>query len=109
MAYPTKIDLRHSAAAVWGAPCVLRCPSCGYDYLHQGKIEIFNRPHEDGPSVAVTVESCAIPRLGATGRNPSSRRQGMLIYFECEGCDGPFAPLGIWQHKGQTFIEWISW
>lgn len=49
--------------------------------------------------------------------NPSSRRQGLSIEFECEMCHGdmddgkkntlPPFQLAILQHKGNTYIEWV--
>jgi len=40
-------------------------------------------------------------------KNPSKRRDGIRIAFECEAC-GPVQPLVIYQHKGETFVEWES-
>lgn len=84
----------------------LSCPQCEQGYLHQRRVEVFNRPSEDANSVAVTIDGCDIPRLGAQGRNPSGRRQGLLIYFECEHCDLQRA-LALAQHKGMTFVGWV--
>ena len=43
-------------------------------------------------------------------RNPSSRRSGMAIQFECEQCGGGTEEDGIEltiaQHKGSTEIGW---
>jgi 5-methylcytosine-specific restriction endonuclease McrA len=36
---------------------------------------------------------------------PSPRRDGMSIHFRCENCESK-PKLLIYQHKGQTFIEW---
>lgn len=89
---------------------VLCCPRCGEENLHQCRIEAFNRECEDAPSVAVTIDQhngSRLPRLGVTGENPSSRRQGLLIYFECEQCDAKPA-LAVAQHKGATLIGWVA-
>jgi len=88
-------------------PELLCCPFCGDSYLHQGQVEVFNRLSEDAPSVAVTINGAEIPYLGAAGRNLSSRRQRLLIYFECEFCGPLPLSLGIWQHKGGTFVRWV--
>ena len=79
----------------------LICPGCGNDYLHHGKVEVFERATEDAPSSIVVVSGDGPHE----GQNPSSRRNGLLIYFDCETCDA--APvLAVLQHKGQTVIEW---
>ena len=93
-------------------PDALACPLCGERYLHQGAIEVFHRRKEDAdPVVTVVVDGCAIDVTGTPGagvRNPSSRRQGLLIQFDCEHCHllQSGIVLAIWQHKGRTFIEW---
>jgi hypothetical protein len=102
-----------------GTDAVLNCPRCGFDYLHHREVEVFSRS-EDAPTVRrvtvvgvtapggivgdcgpVTVEH--IPEAGAG--NPSGRRDGLVIHFECEGC-GTGLMLNIAQHKGSTFMEW---
>jgi hypothetical protein len=44
-----------------------------------------HRDKEDAPSTAITVAG-GTARPTATGRNPSERHQGVLIYFESENC-----------------------
>ena len=47
--------------------------------------------------------------------NPSSRRDGMRMFFTCEGCHGsedksknpPMFELLIYQHKGVTIFETV--
>jgi len=88
----------------------LICPFCDMEYLHQGRVEIYSRDDEDAPSCMISIE----PDGGVEKRpadatwsilNPSERRQGLFICFECEGCSN--APkLAIFQHKGQTFFRW---
>ncbi len=90
----------------------LLCPLCGGEYLHQGAVEIFHHRTEDAePVVLAIVEGIAsdasdIPNAGA--RNPSSRRQGLLIHFDCETCNllQSGIVLAFSQHKGRTFVEW---
>ena len=52
----------------------LRCPRCGFNYLHQ----------------TTDVGGIRIIKNGnvaeATGDNPSTRRSGVSIAFECEEC-----------------------
>jgi hypothetical protein len=87
----------------------LRCPWCGGDYLHQRRVEVFHRHREEGPSVGVTVER-GVPIADLSASNPSERRQGLLIFFDCENCDleAQDLPLAFYQHKGRTFVEWWS-
>src|ERR1700733_4828421 len=90
------------------------CPKCRGDNLHQWEVEVFNRPQEDAPSLAVRIGRSGAPRLGDPDANPSSRRGGLLIYFLCENCHPDFElfdrsqafVMAIYQHKGNTFIEW---
>lgn len=87
----------------------LVCPACDEPYLHQSIIEVYNR-HEDDELVRCTVVdhgnvfSQTTPNK--TSNNPSARRQGLVIHFECEHCEGVDLKLCIAQHKGYTFMDW---
>lgn len=84
---------------------LLICPFCKFTYLHQYKYEIFNRQQEDaeeGSHVIVGGNDVSIDR--SMVGNPSSRRDGLKIYFTCEGCEENPVLL-ITQHKGQTFLQ----
>ncbi len=87
----------------------LVCPSCDEPYLHQGIVEVYNR-HEDDDLVRCTVVdhgnvfSQTVPNK--TSNNPSNRRQGLIIHFECEHCGDTDLQLRIAQHKGYTFMDW---
>jgi hypothetical protein len=87
----------------------LQCPLCECDCLHHGRVEVFARQRENAPSRSVSVENGEIAP-DTIGSNPSSRRDGILIYFDCEHCD--LKELGvaltIRQHKGHTYIEWSA-
>jgi hypothetical protein len=80
---------------------ILSCPDCGGTCLHQGAVSVFVRPVEDGRCVSTHINGVV------AGDNPSPRRDGLTIRFFCETCGvrGRRA-LNIFQHKGQTFIEW---
>lgn len=85
----------------------LLCPNCGGDYLHQRSASVFFRETDDsdtGKFVRCTSEKVhEISHI----HNPSPRRDGVLIQFECEDC--PADPeLAIIQHKGATYVEWHS-
>ena len=90
----------------------IACPLCGDFYMHQGAVEVFSREHEDAPSKSFVVGSTI--SHGSGDPNPSGRRNGLLIEFECEPChmyedseyQGRPLKLAIYQHKGATFIEW---
>lgn len=86
---------------------VLLCPRCGGDYLHQIRVELFFRDEDakEGVHVIADIEGYTADR--EVKGNPSPRRQGMRITFECELCEegSPNSILDIYQHKGQTFLE----
>jgi hypothetical protein len=94
----------------------LSCPDCGEQYLHQQNTTIFQRG-EDGDITTVIaqdgnkVQATDFPNADTC--NPSSRRHGLIIEFECEFCHHkelnnlPLHRLAILQHKGNTFVEWL--
>jgi hypothetical protein len=100
---------------------LLKCPCCGSEYLHQTTVCVYNRS-EDAPMTHVTEVKQEGRTEGFKGvihkiepsfrsGNPSGRRQGLTIFFECESCHGEdndvlrFA-LDVYQHKGNTYLEW---
>ena len=86
----------------------LLCPRCKESYLYQTKVEVFEPTTEDaeeGIYAAIDEDSVHVGK-GMEG-NPSSRRQGLVISFKCEFCfHFEDVRLGIYQHKGQTYMEW---
>ena len=86
---------------------MLECPYCHCLYLHQGRVEVFNRSMEDSAEgLHVTIEGQEIVTNRRMHRNPSSRRQGLIINFECEECDAKILML-ISQHKGNTWVNYV--
>jgi len=88
----------------------LCCPDCGSYYMHQHRVEVFSRG-EDEKTIGLAVDQYTSEVSPAEGDNPSSRRQGLVIYFRCEDCnyaeqDDVIKALRIYQHKGITFMEW---
>jgi hypothetical protein len=94
---------------------VLKCPLCGMEFLHQTAVEVFQRGEDEvlGTHVVVSQhEAVVIDRKMVN--NPSSRRQGLRIRFECESChmadptdhDLNAIFLCIVQHKGWTQVFW---
>ena len=86
----------------------LKCPRCGSHYLRQGRVTVFDRK-EDGELTTVTTVAggLAATHLLPSDQvaNPSGRRHGLAIAFDCEGC-GDGIELTIAQHKGNTVFTW---
>jgi len=83
---------------------LLICPGCGDHNLHQYTVEVFNRYREDDPAgLHAMIENQALNLDMDMGGNPSSRRDGILIYFYCEHCPGRVR-LSIAQHQGDTLV-----
>lgn len=95
-----------------GTASNLRCPRCDSSYLHQADVIVWNRG-EDHEVETQTVIAGGRTRTGfvdaRSSGNPSARRQGLAIRFECEACSeqtGDRIELVIGQHKGETEIGW---
>ena len=99
---------------------ILLCPQCNGNNLHQRTVTVFNRD-EDGKNTQVTCvqkddDASTVLITDETTSNPSPRRHGMLIDFECEHCyeerEGDYIfdklVLAIYQHKGITLMEWVK-
>lgn len=103
-----KLDDTHT-----GHP-TLKCPRCGGLYLHQNGVEVFSRHKEDSSRGIHAAIDYYEERANVDTRmdgNPSGRRDGIRISFECEFCpsDGVEGDhvLSIVQHKGNERIEWV--
>jgi hypothetical protein len=83
----------------------LCCASCRFEWIHQFKVETFERK-EDDPSTCVSVERDKVSVDHNAEGNPSARRQGFLAKFWCENCDD-ISVLVCVQHKGVTKI-WME-
>lgn len=89
----------------------LRCPRCNGEYLHHIGLIYYDRATQDAPSSAVYIAGgkVTIAAHDDTSSNPSSRRDGLSIRFQCELCQGigeDRLELIIAQHKGITEIGW---
>lgn len=97
------IPVQIEGASVLHNSVDLTCPVCNYEYIHHGKIRVW-----DGGETAVT--RIDIGKGVIRNTNPSSRRHGLRIAFECEGCGDEKSPhnmeLCIAQHKGNTQMWW---
>lgn len=95
----------------------IQCPSCGESYLHHTEILINARKEDSDTGTCVHVSGIGDPCHGpietrqtdgaSMALSISPRRGGMLITFECECCDAS-PRLAIYQHKGQTCIQWYN-
>lgn len=93
---------------------VLLCPRCGGRNLSHQSFEIFNGPGEDSIKLdRITVEGAEVIQEDVRRRgsnNPSPRRDGFIVRFECENCTGedddPDLLLNFSQHKGETHVFW---
>lgn len=87
----------------------LECPKCGGPNLHHGDVTVFSRFEDDAATTVTTVEGngdVLVSQMVSTKcANPSLRRDGLRITFDCELC-GEIQELCIVQHKGTTFMYW---
>lgn len=103
------VDGRQFHLSEFGYPWLeFRCPSCGNQFLHHERIEVYARDKEDAPQVTcVTVGATSglvAQSVEPDVHCPSARRSGLSIHFSCELC---FARpvLEIAQHKGHTIFR----
>lgn len=82
----------------------LLCPSCGNSWTHHTSVTVFDRT-EDAEIGRKTVATGAATTVDSdiTG-NPSGRRNGLVIGFDCENCP-TVMEMDVFQHKGQTFFR----
>ena len=98
----------------YGYDAALHCPNCGGENLHQTKIEVFDRGEDDYGAHIRTIAGEGQTKIDRDmTMNPSARRNGLRIHFECEsgmtesGKKSTCAPvLNIYQHKGTTYVRW---
>jgi hypothetical protein len=86
---------------------VLTCPICGSRCLHHGRIVTYDRSDND-PNVFRTKvgrKTAVLAWVRNSKDNPSYRRQGVTIQFDCESC-GDIGELTIAQRKGETCFRW---
>jgi hypothetical protein len=92
------------------APCInetaLMCPFCGDNNLHHDRVTVYSRKEDEDKILRTEICSGLVTVKRDEGHdNPSSRRDGIAIRFDCENC--PAKPeLTVSQHKGTTHVEW---
>jgi hypothetical protein len=74
-----------------GSAFGLCCPRCNWEYLHQRGVTVFHRKEDESKLVRTVVHGADVS-LGIVDSegsgNPSDRRQGLAVQFECEQCGG---------------------
>lgn len=83
----------------------LVCPSCNEGFLHQDRVEVFDRQEDADTGAHVVVEGGVVTVDSDQEGNPSRRRDGVRIRFRCGIC-AVVPVLTIIQHKGNTFVAW---
>lgn len=83
----------------------LACPSCGSSHLHHGDIEVYDRGEDQPEGLHVAITDAGTVTDRCLRGNPSDRRHGLAIRFECENCAMDME-LTIAQHKGNTLVAW---
>jgi len=110
----------------YGLGQTIACHSCGADNLHQKTVEVYQCDEDSaGICTVASLTETTITTIGRhTKNNPSSRRNGLRIFFECEHCHHdhggydengeelfvetpPLFELTIAQHKGNTITEFV--
>ena len=86
---------------------LLACPECGFEYVHITKAEVFIRAEDEDIHTYVTADigdhKTEIKRVKGMGRNPSGRRDGLILTGYCEeGCE---FEIKMAQHKGNTLVK----
>lgn len=83
----------------------IACPHCTAQELHHNSVETFFRMEDwDEGVYTKSTHDGVVSGTDLTG-NPSPRRDGVVIRFWCEICDGK-SKLCLIQHKGSTYMYW---
>ena len=90
----------------------LTCPGCGGGYLHHEDVTVYDRVYDGRENAADTKQTRVAAGKATTMvlpskvcRNPSNRRDGIVVAFWCEDCSA-LSELTIAQHKGYTLTSW---
>lgn len=92
----------------------LLCPNCLSGNTNQITADTYMRDEDKSEGIAAKctlyLHKCEVVRYlfgrRAVIGNPSSRRHGTQMIFECEDCPAYFA-LNVAQHKGATLISTV--
>jgi hypothetical protein len=97
----------------------LACPHCHEGNLHHRHVTVYDRDEDDDNTYVVSIDRQRTPEPNSDWypeitvqhlpsnytENPSSRRNGLSIAFECEHCYAVLE-LTITQHKGASLMSW---
>lgn len=82
---------------------ILECPICKATSVHQDRVEVFSCIEDSAETITlVDCQHGIIDGVAPSAGNPSHRRDGLRIIFECEMCGPTAFAWEIWQHKGET-------
>lgn len=81
----------------------LHCPACGGAFLSQRRIEVFERVEDEQLGTHVSIDGQDVHINRSLEGNPSIRRHGLIIHFNCEECPADIR-MKVYQHKGNTFV-----
>mgnify|MGYP003128366122 CR=1 FL=1 len=85
---------------------VMQCPVCKFECTHITGVEVFSRYDDAEEHVHTTVDmvknSTKVENVRGHGRNPSARRDGLILSGYCE--NGHKFEINIAQHKGNTYF-----
>lgn len=79
----------------------------GSDYLHFVGLEVFDRREDANTGQHVSIFGDEITVTDDLTGNPSSRRDGVCLYFYSEL--GPNIKMKLSQHKGETLVDFDLW
>ena len=81
------------------------CAHCKGENTHLRSVETFSRAEDasTGTHVVADIYQGSVIVDADLSLNPSSRRDAVIVYFECEYCD-KLTELRIIQHKGNDYI-----
>ena len=100
-------DTKITFSEIYAGEQSMNCPTCGFECTHITGVEVFTRGEDKEEHTHTTVDMATnkttVERIKGHGRNPSARRDGVILSGYCEGnCK---FEIEIAQHKGNTFFK----
>ena len=105
--YPDGVNENKISFTEYDDDQMMNCPICACSNTHITGVEVFARGEDADEHVHTTVDmremSTKVKNVTGHGRNPSGRRDGLILSGYCEsGCG---FEIEIAQHKGNTFFK----
>jgi len=105
--YPDGVNENKISFTEYDDDQLMNCPICACSNTHIKGVEVFARGEDAAEHVHTTVDmeemSTKVENVTGSGRNPSGRRDGLILSGYCEsGCE---FEIEIAQHKGNTFFK----